>query len=643
MADVDNDKEDKTDLDSAGEERGYISQDQARVLAIQHARDNTEFYGSEYASGELVWEVISQEETEDSYEIKLSYRPDGWFRGEPGTQQLTIGKTGEIELHQILDEPEAAAIKSPHPLLLGAAGLVMVAGIIGIVFAMGTFSGDDGTPVPVVAVAPSATPTVSVTQALTPTPTPTPVPSEPTPTPAPTATPTLTATATPTPPTTPTDTAIPTPTYTAAPTDTAIPTPTYTAAPTDTAIPTPTYTATSTDTPIPTPTYTATPTPSPTPTITPTPRYRVTATVAGGASGNVEIVPVSGDQAYEAGTVVVLRATCLLGFVSWAGDVPATASPASASIEVTVNRDMALTARCADAPPTQTPTATPTPSPTATPDPFAGVVFTLHSTQWQVEWYSLDQNQLSLPLGSTSTLPGEFSQEAVGQRIGFRANATIYTSPTMGPITISVSGREGFLLRVDDQLLIDAWEEGDGIRSERTVAALESGIHTLELEWYVLETSASASFTVDEPTTMAWCQSGERTKDATRTVWDVQWYESRDLLVPVRKETLPPTIDSILPNVTQAFVARAVINVPGADDRQLEFQIGNDDGAMLLVDGQVVIDDWEGGSYRTSQLGAVLSPGNHSLEFRYWNQAEFLGKARVSFDIDSSDVFVWCE
>jgi hypothetical protein len=630
MADGDKNKEDKLDFDSAGEGRGYVSLDQALAIAIQHARDNTEFYSSVYAGGELVWEVISQEETQDFYDIKLSYRPAGRFRGEPGIQQLTIGKTGEIELRQILNEPEAAAIKSPHPLLLGAAGLVMIAGIIGIVVAMGTFGGDDATPVPVVAVVPSATPTAIATSASTRTPTPVPPSATPTPVPSPTRTRTPTPTATPNP------TATQTPTLTATPANT--PTPTSTA--------TPIGTATPTDTPIPTPTYTATPTRSPTPTITPVPRYRVAATVGAGAVGNVEIVPVSGDQAYQAGTVVTLTATCLHGFVSWAGDVPSTASPASASIAVTVNRDMVLTARCAGAPPTQTPTATPTPSPTATPDPFAGAVFTLQSTRWQVEWFSLDQNELSLPLGSTSTLPGEFSQEAVGQRIGFRANANIYTSPTMGRIAISVSGREGFLLRVDDQLLIDAWEplpEGDGIRSERTVAALQSGVHRLELEWYVLETSAGASFTVDEPTTLAWCQSGERARDAIRTVWDVQWYESRDLIMPVRIDTLPARFDRILPNVTQAFVARAVINVPGADDRLIEFQVGNDDGAMLLVDGQVVIDDWEGGSYRTSQVGAVLSPGNHSLELRYWNQAAFLGNSRVSFDIGFPNVFVWCE
>ena len=46
------DKQDeKIEFDSAGEVVGYISLDQARVLAIQHARENTEFYGRRGDSG----------------------------------------------------------------------------------------------------------------------------------------------------------------------------------------------------------------------------------------------------------------------------------------------------------------------------------------------------------------------------------------------------------------------------------------------------------------------------------------------------------------------------------------------------------------------------------------------------------------
>ena len=609
-------KEDK--IDSVGEFEGYVSLDQARDLAIQHARQNTEFYGSVYASGDLVWEVIGQLETADYYEVNLSYRPAGRFRGEPGIEQFTIGKTGEIKLRHILYEPEGEAIKSPHPLLLGVVGLVMIAGIIGIVLAMDGFGSDDTTPVPVSAVVVSATPIATATSMPTQTPNPVPPSATLTPVPSPTRT------RTPTPTSTPNPTATPAPTVTQTPTSTATPTNTLTAASTAT----PTRTATPTTAP------TAVPSPSPSPTTTPSPRYRLISSVAAEGLGTIEVVPVGVDQRYEAGTVVVLTARCVLDFVSWAGVMPATASPASATIAVTMDRDRTLIASCAE------PTATPTPSPTP------GPAFMLNTTQWEVEWFTLDQNKLSLPLNITSFLPGAFSEYPVGQFIGFRASATIHTNPDAERIAFDLSGKEGFLLWVDDQLVIDAWEPltpGDGFRSERAVVALPSGTHRLDLEWYVLEAGATASFSVDEPHALAWCELEESTREATRTLWDAQWYESRELIVPVRTDTFPATFDMILGDITQAFVAKTEINVSGTDEQFLEFQIGNDDGAMLLLDGQIIFDDWEGGPYGTTEVGALLSPGNHSLELRYWNQATFLGNSRVSFDVSSSDVLVWCE
>ena len=38
-------EEEKFELDSAGQALGYISSDQARVLAMEHSRDNRDFYG----------------------------------------------------------------------------------------------------------------------------------------------------------------------------------------------------------------------------------------------------------------------------------------------------------------------------------------------------------------------------------------------------------------------------------------------------------------------------------------------------------------------------------------------------------------------------------------------------------------------
>ena len=131
MAQNGGDKEDKfDDFTAEGEAVGYISLEQARVLAMQHARDNRDFYGSAYSRVNLVWEVISQEEGEDYYDIRLSFRPAGWFRGEPGVEQFIIEKTGIIEIRQILDEPTGLGQLSrgrPCLLLPSAVGLVVVA------------------------------------------------------------------------------------------------------------------------------------------------------------------------------------------------------------------------------------------------------------------------------------------------------------------------------------------------------------------------------------------------------------------------------------------------------------------------------------------------------------------------------------
>ena len=95
----DKQEQDKFDFDRRGEAPAWISMDQARVLAIQHARDNTSFYGPRYTGMNFVWEVLSQEETEDYYEIRLSFRPSGRYRGSPGIEQFTINKVnGDVEI-----------------------------------------------------------------------------------------------------------------------------------------------------------------------------------------------------------------------------------------------------------------------------------------------------------------------------------------------------------------------------------------------------------------------------------------------------------------------------------------------------------------------------------------------------------------
>ena len=135
MAEEDDKKEEeKFELDSAGQALAYISLDQARVLAMEHARDNTGFYGRRYRRRELAWEVVSQEESEDYYDIRLSYRPARGFQGEPGVELFTIDKTGPIRLRQILSEPVETGRKLGLPLVMAGLAVVAAAAVVVVLF-----------------------------------------------------------------------------------------------------------------------------------------------------------------------------------------------------------------------------------------------------------------------------------------------------------------------------------------------------------------------------------------------------------------------------------------------------------------------------------------------------------------------------
>ena len=117
----------KVELDYTGQAVSYISLDQARVLVMEHARDNRDVYGRRYAQRDLVWEELNAEESEDYYRVTLSYRPTRGFQGEPGVEQFTIYKSGPIRLRRILGEPQ------PHrklglPLALVGVAVVVAAG-----------------------------------------------------------------------------------------------------------------------------------------------------------------------------------------------------------------------------------------------------------------------------------------------------------------------------------------------------------------------------------------------------------------------------------------------------------------------------------------------------------------------------------
>ena len=75
----------------------FISLDQARGIALDHARENQDFYGRRYARMDLAWEVVSQEERADGYRVQLTYQLAHGFRGNAGVEEFTIDRQGSVQ------------------------------------------------------------------------------------------------------------------------------------------------------------------------------------------------------------------------------------------------------------------------------------------------------------------------------------------------------------------------------------------------------------------------------------------------------------------------------------------------------------------------------------------------------------------
>ena len=91
----------------AGEALGYISLEQARLLAMRTAREEPGNYGAGLAGVRMVFQLVEQEEGEDYYIISLSFRPEGNFVGTPGQEQFFVEKEGSVADRQVLSLPIA--------------------------------------------------------------------------------------------------------------------------------------------------------------------------------------------------------------------------------------------------------------------------------------------------------------------------------------------------------------------------------------------------------------------------------------------------------------------------------------------------------------------------------------------------------
>jgi hypothetical protein len=109
--------------EDAASGEGPISLEQARDFALERARADTDFYGPRFSGRKLAWEVVSAEEAEDGYQIRLSYGPARrfpWSRGAPGIEQFDIDRVGTTEFRRIVTEPVQKRALAIPALVIGA-------------------------------------------------------------------------------------------------------------------------------------------------------------------------------------------------------------------------------------------------------------------------------------------------------------------------------------------------------------------------------------------------------------------------------------------------------------------------------------------------------------------------------------------
>ena len=122
MAEDQGSKEEKLEFTSEGEALGYISLDQARVLAMRTARETPGAYGSFYDDIPMAFDVVEAGQTEDHYVITLSFRPQGEFAGRAGREQFFFEKEGNVAHRQVLSLP---SLRRRIPLIAAAVGLAL--------------------------------------------------------------------------------------------------------------------------------------------------------------------------------------------------------------------------------------------------------------------------------------------------------------------------------------------------------------------------------------------------------------------------------------------------------------------------------------------------------------------------------------
>jgi hypothetical protein len=120
--------------------------------------------------------------------------------------------------------------------------------------------------------------------------------------------------------------------------------------------------------------------------------------------------------------------------------------------------------------------------------------------------------------------------------------------------------------------------------------------------------------------------------------WDVTWYRVIDSYGTwgdvIGRSTLPARFGRttiVYDDVSEEFGFKATMTIELLRDDTVVFQTGSDDGIMLYVDGELVVNSWVLRGYTLdSPVHIPLKAGTHVLELWYY---QWHGASEASFDM----------